>query len=161
MLFPTLITWNSSRGLQGSSVNKLTPTHNTCDSMRDPYKPLPIFTRRRRALIEAGALCIVAFRKNNNFIFRRLYTEWCMYIYVYTLKCIWLCVCLSAVWERVYSQVLADILGLCGCGWWLACCADNREGTVYFIYLLVSVCVSLRVCISACVSVCRRVCMWV
>lgn len=52
------------------------------------------------------------------------------------------CVCVS-VWEWVYSQVLADILGLCGCGWWLAFCADNREGTASFFlyfYLLVCVC---------------------
>ena len=69
-------------------------------------------------------------RKAKVCIFRCLFADCCV--------CVWL-----SVWEWVYSQVLADILGLCGCGWWLAFCADNREGTASFFlyfYLLVCVC---------------------
>lgn len=60
-----------------------------------------------------------------------------------------------SVWKRVYSQVLADILGLCGCGWWLASCAENREGTVYFFF-----CRNFYwsfVCVFTHVSVCMSV----
>lgn len=64
----------------------------------------------------------------------------------FLLVCVSICVCLLTVWERVYSQVLADILGLCGCGWWLACCADNREGTAYFF------CISICLCVCVCVD---------
>lgn len=107
------------------------------------HASLHLYTLYSEAVREAGAFCIF-------FLGRLKKKPKCASFWCLCAELLRVCVCLLSVWERVYSQVLADILGLCGCGWWLACCADNREGTASFFSVFLSACV-LSACVCACV----------
>lgn len=148
MLFPTLIAVNRSTDCrlclyfrhictdthrQNVEEKKKKQVQHVSEVGHHPCVALPMCSISATAT-EAGALCISVpwkIKKEHNVCTLRVCVDY---------ECVRVCVCLLSVWESVCSQVPA--MGLCGCGWWLAClhCRQLRRNCLFFPVFL-SACV--------------------